>query len=162
VPYAQALRPGAAYSAADLARDFGAVIDRLQPTWVLAPTPLDEHADHRATGTLAVRAMAQLGEPERVRFWIVHGGIAWPWPRGLAPDEALVPPARASALPWQDFALLPAERTRKEAAVRVYATQMRVMSSFMLAFVKRNEIYSAAGLPAPPVSAPAAQKTPQK
>jgi LmbE family N-acetylglucosaminyl deacetylase len=159
VPYADALRPGAAYTAAQLTRDLRTVIDRMQPTWVLAPTPLDEHEDHRAVGVLVTRSMAALGQSERVRFWIVHGGIAWPWPRGLAPDEALLPPPRARALPWQDLALLPAERTQKEAAVRVYETQLRVMSAFMLAFVKRNEIYSSAGLPAAPLSAPTAHKT---
>jgi LmbE family N-acetylglucosaminyl deacetylase len=153
VPYTQALRPGAAYTAGDLTRDLRAVFDRLQPTWVLAPTPLDEHEDHRATGVLVIRTMAALGQADRVHFWIVHGGIAWPWPRGLHPEEALLPPARARALPWQDFLLLPAERTQKEGAIRAYQTQMRVMSSFMLSFVKRNEIYSSAGSVTPSVSA---------
>ena len=57
VPYAEAYRPGAAYTGANLERDLRAVVDRVQPTWLLAPTPLDEHADHRATGELVMRAM---------------------------------------------------------------------------------------------------------
>jgi len=146
VPYAQAYRPGAAYTGANLEGDLRAVIERVQPTWLLAPTPLDEHADHRATGELVMRAMRARARLDRVRYWIVHGGIAWPWPRGLHPQEALVPPRRARALPWQDFALEPEERTKKEGAIRVYETQMRLTASFMLAFVKRNEIYSSAPL----------------
>jgi hypothetical protein len=79
-----------------------------------------------------------------VRYWIVHGGIGWPWPRGLHPEGTLVPPRRAGALPWQDFALSSAERDAKAGAIAVYETQLRLTSSFMLSFVKRNEIYSAA------------------
>jgi LmbE family N-acetylglucosaminyl deacetylase len=146
VPYGEAFLPGAAYTEANLKRDLRAVIDRVHPTWVLAPTPLDEHEDHRATGELVIRTMDALGQSDRVRYWIVHGGFEWPWPRGLHPEDALVPPQRARALPWQDFALLAQERAKKESAIRVYETQMRLTSSFMLAFVKRNEIYSSAPL----------------
>jgi LmbE family N-acetylglucosaminyl deacetylase len=148
VPYAQAFLPGAAYTGASLEQNLRALIERVQPTWVLAPTPLDEHEDHRATGEFVMRTMHGLGHLERVRYWIVHGGIGWPWPRGLHPQEALVPPSHARALPWQDFMLLPAERDQKATAIGLYETQMRLTSSFMLSFVKRNEIYSAAPLPA--------------
>jgi LmbE family N-acetylglucosaminyl deacetylase len=144
VPYAGAFLPGAAYTGENLERDLRAVITRLQPTWVLAPTPLDEHTDHRATGELVIRAMDALGQLDRVRYWIVHGGFAWPWPRGLHPEDALDPPRRARGQPWQYFALSPPERAAKAAAVRAYETQMRLTSSFMLSFVKRNEIYSSA------------------
>jgi LmbE family N-acetylglucosaminyl deacetylase len=150
VPYARAFLPGAAYTGASLEENLRAVIDRVQPTWVLAPTPLDVHEDHRATGMLVIRTMRGLGHLDRVRYWIVHGGIGWPWPRGLHPEEALVPPSHAGALPWQDFPLLPAERDRKASAIRIYETQMRLTSSFLLAFVKRNEIYSSAPLAAVP------------
>lgn len=156
VPYGEAFLPGAAYTGGNLERDLRAVIDRVQPTWVLAPTPLDEHEDHRATGELVIRAMRALGRLDRVRYWIVHGGFEWPWPRGLHMDAALVAPRRARALPWHDFALLPQERAEKASAVRVYKTQMRLTSSFMLSFVKRNEIYSSAPL----MSALPEQETP--
>ena len=55
VPYANALAPGAAYQGRNLARDLAAVLDRLRPTLVLAPTPLDAHPDHRAAGELVMR-----------------------------------------------------------------------------------------------------------
>jgi len=146
VPYPQAYLPGAAYTGTNLERDLRAVIERVQPTWVLAPTPLDAHEDHRATGELVIRTMESLGRAARVRYWIVHGGIGWPWPRGLHPQDALLPPRRARELPWRDFALTSAERDAKARAIGVYETQLRLTSSFMLSFVKRNEIYSAAPL----------------
>jgi LmbE family N-acetylglucosaminyl deacetylase len=144
VPYAQALRPGAAYTGENLERDLTTVIERVHPTWVLAPTPLDAHADHRATGELVIRALAPLRQLDRARYWIVHAGVGWPWPPGLHPQDALVPPRRARALSWEELALSPAERATKERAIRVYATQLALISSFMLSFVKRNEIYASA------------------
>jgi len=157
VPYAAALRPGAAYTGADLERDLRFVIDRVQPTWVLAPTLLDEHTDHRATGELVMRILDERGQLNRVRYWIVHGGFAWPWPRGVHPQAALDPPRSARLLPWQYFALSAQERDAKADAIRVYETQMRLTSSFMLSFVKRNEIYSPGLRASLPGSAPAAR-----
>jgi len=146
VPYRQALSEGAAYTGRNLERDLAAVIARVKPTWMLAPSPLDEHDDHRATGELVMRVLGTPAQALRVRYWIVHGGFEWPRPRGLHPDAPLVPPRRARELPWISFALTNDERTLKESAIRLYQTQMRLTASFMLSFVKRNEIYSAAPL----------------
>ena len=157
VPYAAALRPGAAYTGADLQRDLRSVIERVQPTWVLAPTPLDEHADHRATGELVIRTMDALGQLDRVRYWIVHGGFAWPWPRGLNSAARLVAPRRARALPWHDFELTDEERAVKERALSLYGTQLQLTASFMLSFVKRNEIYSPVPRETPSPPAPPAR-----
>ena len=63
-----------------------------------------------------MRTMSRSGSSGACAFWIVHGGIAWPWPRGLHPEEALVPPARLRALPWQDFDLR--RRSGREGAGR--------------------------------------------
>jgi LmbE family N-acetylglucosaminyl deacetylase len=146
VPYLQALAQGAPYTGRNLKRDLTAVIERVNPTWILSPSPLDEHEDHRATGELVMRVMAALQRSARVRYWIVHGGLGWPRPRGLHPDAPLMPPRRARELPWISFALTSAEQSLKESAIRRYQTQMRLTASFMLAFVKQNEIYSAAPL----------------
>ena len=143
VPYAQALAVGSAYTGHNLERDFRAVIGRVNPTWILAPSPLDEHEDHRATGELVMRVLASMKEPVAARYWIVHGGFEWPWPRGLHADAPLLPPRRARALPWVSLPLSGAQRSVKESAIRTYASQMLLTSSFMLSFVKRNEIYSA-------------------
>jgi LmbE family N-acetylglucosaminyl deacetylase len=146
VPYKQAWALGAVYNGRDLERDLRGVIDRVHPTWILAPTPLDAHADHQATGERVIRIMRSLGELGHVRYWIVHGGFAWPWPRGLHPQSTLMAPRRARALPWQDFTLSAQERVVKERALMLYDTQLQLTSSFMLSFVKQNEIYSAAPL----------------
>src|ERR1700685_2677369 len=49
VPYAAALFPGHAYTGVNLEHDFAAVLARVRPNLILAPSPLDEHPDHSAT-----------------------------------------------------------------------------------------------------------------
>ncbi len=152
VPYAAALFPGDPYTGQSLERDFDAVLDRVHPTLVLAPSPEDGHPDHRASGILAIRALSHRNELAKGRYWIVHGGEGWPSPRGYYPDIPLNPPPRGKGLEPTAFVLTDEERTRKLQAVRAYRTQMEVMSSFLLAFVRTTELYSALPVPAPAVS----------
>jgi LmbE family N-acetylglucosaminyl deacetylase len=155
VPYEEALAPGAAYQGRNLERDLATVIERVQPTLVLAPTPLDAHPDHRAAGELVIRAMGARAQLPRVAWWIVHtshhlpGARRWPAPRGLHAELGLTPP-RHAALDWQAWELSDGERRGKERAVHAHRTQMEVMAPFLLAFVRRNELYAGEPLPAEP------------
>jgi LmbE family N-acetylglucosaminyl deacetylase len=147
VPYATALSPGHAYTGQNLERDFESVLDRVHPTLVLAPSPRDSHPDHRATGIVAIRAMARRNELSKMRYWIVHGGEFWPVPRGYEPDLELNPPPLGHGLSQTPFNLEPAEEQRKRLAISAYRTQMEVMSSFLLSFVRTNELYSINPMP---------------
>ena len=80
VPYSEALFPAHLYTGATLARDFDAVLERVHPTLILAPSLHDTHPDHRATGQLTLAALAGRSEAPQVRYWIVHGGEGWPSP----------------------------------------------------------------------------------
>lgn len=141
VPYPDALVPGHSYSGQNLEKDFEAVLDRVRPTLVLAPSPRDAHPDHRATGIVALRAMARRNQLSHVRYWIVHGGEFWPTPRGLEPDLEMNAPPLAHGLSQLAFNLEPGEKLRKREAISSYRTQMEVMSSFLLSFVRANEVY---------------------
>ena len=142
VPYPTALYPGHAYTGESLERDFVAVLERVQPTLILAPTPLDRHPDHRAAGLLAQRLSGRLSQAPPVRYWIVHGGEGWPSPRDLLPGLPLTPAPLAASLAPVGFALAPAEEDAKLIALRAYQTQMRVMAPFLLSFVRSNELFS--------------------
>lgn len=142
VPYAAALYPGHAYTGESLERDFAAVLERVQPTLILAPTPRDSHPDHRAAGLLAQRLSARLARSPPVRYWIVHGGEGWPGPRDLLPGVPLTAAPLAAPLAPVAFALEPAEEDAKLLALRAYQTQMRVMAPFLLSFVRTNELFS--------------------
>jgi LmbE family N-acetylglucosaminyl deacetylase len=149
VPYDNALSPGHPYTGRSLEHDFDSVLQRLKPTLVLAPSPRDAHSDHEAAGVLAMRAMSQRGELSRLRYWIVHGGETWPLPRGYHPSRQAYPSPRAKGLAAGAFELTPQEEERKLQALQSYQTQTKVMSSYLLAYVRLSELYSDTPMPPP-------------
>jgi LmbE family N-acetylglucosaminyl deacetylase len=142
VPYADALFPGHPYTGENLERDFAAVLDHVQPTLILAPSPADTHPDHEASGLLAINALTRRGELSKARFWIVHGGEGWPRPRGYMPNIPLNKPLVSGAPTAAPFVLTDEEVAQKFRAVNAYHTQMQVMAPFLLAFVRTSELYS--------------------
>lgn len=157
VPYADAFAAGHPYTGESLERDFARVLDRVRPTLVLAPSPQDAHSDHRAAGIVTLQVLSRRDELDAARFWIVHGGHDWPSPRGLHMKLPLVEPPRGRGLGLAPFHLDSLEEAAKLKAVRQYHTQMSVMSSFLLSFVRANELYSSLPV-AQPVPPPAANQ----
>lgn len=145
VPYAQALFPGHAYTGQALERDLAVVLERVRPTLILAPSPLDSHSDHSAAGLLALATSASAAPGATVRYWIVHGGEGWPNPRGLLAGVPLTPAPLGARLDARPFWLTPDEEDQKLAAVKVYETQLRVMEAFLLSFVRTTELFSVRG-----------------
>lgn len=155
VPYPDALFPGHPYSGESLECDFVAVLDRIRPTLILAPSLQDTHPDHRASGLLVLRVLTHRGELSKSLYWMVHGGEGWPGPRMYMPAIPLTSPTTGAGLPWSAFALTDKEETQKHAAVLAYQTQLQVMSPFLLSFVRTTELYS----PIPTLSNSAAGQT---
>lgn len=149
VPYADTVAAGHPYTGESLERDFARVVDKARPTLVLAPSPEDAHSDHRAAGILTLQVLSRRHQLAAARFWIVHGGGGWPHPRGLRPDLPLPKPPRGRGLGLVAFDLDRLEEADKEEAVRQYQTQMRVMASFLLSFVRTDELYSSLPVPLP-------------
>ena len=149
VPYEVALSSGHPYTGASLEHDFDSLLQRLKPSLVLVPSPRDAHPDHQASGVLAIRAMSRRGELGKLRYWIVHGGETWPLPRGYHPPRAAYPSPRAKGLSPGAFLLTQAEEDRKHAALLCYRTQMRVMSSYLLSYVRTTELFSETPMPPP-------------
>jgi LmbE family N-acetylglucosaminyl deacetylase len=147
VPYEQALFPGHPYTGQSLEKDFAAVLERVHPTLILAPSPEDSHPDHRASGLLSMRVLKQRGALSSVRYWIVHGEEGWPSPRGLYEGLPLTPPRGAEELAAISLPLTAQEESRKLEAIAAHRTQMQVMSPFLLAFVRTDETYFLRGAP---------------
>jgi LmbE family N-acetylglucosaminyl deacetylase len=156
VPYPGTVGAGHPYTGQSLERDFARVLDLVRPSLVLAPSPEDAHPDHRAAGILTLQVLSRRHELAAARFWIVHGGTDWPRPRRLRMQLPLSQPPRGRGLGLVAFTLEPREEAAKLAAVRQYHTQLRVMSSFLLAFVRTDELYSSLPVPLPRIAAPAA------
>ncbi|HEY4210849.1 MAG TPA: PIG-L family deacetylase [Steroidobacteraceae bacterium] len=148
VPYDKALSPRAPYTGESLERDFEKVLDRVRPTLVLAPSPRDSHTDHQAAGILTMRALSHRKELPNVRYWIVHGGELWPLPRGYHPTLTQTTPPRGKGLDLMPFQLTTTEEGNKVAALHEYQTQMTVMSSYLLSFVRKTELFSPTPMPA--------------
>lgn len=149
VPYPDTAAAGHPYTGESLEHDFARVLDRVRPTLVLAPSPEDAHPDHRAAGILTLQVLSRRHELAAARFWIVHSGRDWPRPRGLRMKRPLSEPPRGRGLGLVAFDLDPLEEADKLRAVRQYRTQMRVMSSFLLSFVRTDELYSSLPVPLP-------------
>ncbi len=149
VPYPGTLSPGAAYTGENLERDLEKLLEETRPTVVLAPSPLDAHPDHRATGDLTLRVLGKRKELGKARFWIVHGGLEWPLPKGLHKNLPLEPPPRGRGLPWQRVNLSPEQIEAKLQAARAHHSQMLILGRFMEAFVRQNELLSPLPLPEP-------------
>ncbi|WP_243455338.1 PIG-L family deacetylase [Meiothermus sp. CFH 77666] len=149
VPYPGTLSPGALYTGENLERDLEKLLDETQPTAVLAPSPLDAHPDHRTTGDLALRLLGKRKELHKARFWIVHGGLEWPLPKGVHKDLPLEPPPRGRGLPWQRVVLTPEQMERKLEAARAHHSQIIIIGRFMEAFIRQNELLSPVPLPEP-------------
>lgn len=147
VVYEDAVDPGADYDGEDLERDFRQVLDKVNPTLVLAPSPQDTHPDHRGTGILALRAMSARNQMDRIRFWIVHGGRGWPRPRDYIPDLPQTIAPRGLGMRWEYFRLDASARAAKLAALRAHRTQMAVMGRVMESHVRSNELYSSTPMP---------------
>ncbi|HET9390403.1 MAG TPA: PIG-L family deacetylase [Steroidobacteraceae bacterium] len=147
VPYRAALFPGHPYTGQSLEEDFTTVLERTQPTLILAPSPRDSHPDHRATGIITIRVLSHRHELTRARYWIVHGGEDWPRPKGFEPGLALTPAPLDAGLSPAPFPLDSGEEQRKLFAIRAYHTQMKVTSTNLLSFVRRNELFSSRPVP---------------
>ncbi len=122
--------------------DLNRVLDSVQPDLVLAPAPQDVHPDHLTLSSLAVRLLSARQQAGELRFWVVHGGLEWPLPKGLHPSLSLTLPPLTATLFWTRVDLTAQQVGRKVRAIDVYRSQTRVMSRFLHSFVRANELLS--------------------
>ncbi|AWN23874.1 hypothetical protein DKM44_12085 [Deinococcus irradiatisoli] len=149
VPYAGTLAPGRPYTGQELDRQLAAVYDRVKPDTVLAPSVQDGHPDHRTAAYLASRLASQRGE--KLYYYLVHGGLEWPLPKGRHDALPLAPPRPTSqGLTWSRYPVTDEQRARQVEAIKAYRSQLMVLGRFMWAFVRQNELL----LPAPAEGSP--------
>ncbi|WP_243029204.1 PIG-L deacetylase family protein [Thermus albus] len=140
--YPGTLSPGAPYTGEAWEDDMRRILDRVKPDLVVAPAPEDAHVDHRATAYMALRLLGERGWLSRLRFYIVHGGLEWPLPKGLHPGLYLEPPPRGRGLSWRRLDLSPEEEALKLQALKAHRSQMELLGRFMEAFVRKNELFA--------------------
>jgi LmbE family N-acetylglucosaminyl deacetylase len=144
--YARAFHPGAPYSGSVLLQDLRDILRAYRPDLIVAPHPLDEHDDHRALSafvSLAVE-MEQAEEPAfhpQILGYLVHYGL-YPQPMGLRPGLSISPPRRLESIgEWVRWDLSAQEMMVKYRAIRAYRSQMRILASYLSAFVRQDELF---------------------
>jgi LmbE family N-acetylglucosaminyl deacetylase len=141
VPYGEAMSFGQSVTGRNVERDLHRVFAEFRPTIVFAPHASDIHPDHAQTGELTAKLLAQRGQLHSLHRYVIHAHGHYPSPRGLHRELPLDPPAALAALPWNDFPLTPAEQDGKLRALKVHATQWKVMAPYLESFVRRNELF---------------------
>jgi LmbE family N-acetylglucosaminyl deacetylase len=138
----RAVTPGSAYEGRLLERDLAWIVDRVDPTIVLAPSPRDAHPDHRGAGLMSMRVMSERGGLDRVHYWIVHGGHAWPAPRALRPELPQTIPPRGRGMDWEFVALDEQALAAKRRALEAHLSPRRAMGRVMDSHVRATELFA--------------------
>ncbi len=141
VPYANAYRPGAAYKGQEILADLEAILGEFRPTQVFLSHPADHNPDHLALYTFTRVALWDLGLTPELYSFLVHTPH-WPTPRGLAPTDALAPPADlAGQEAWWTLPLSQDEVSRKQAALQAHRTQYDSNARYLSSFLRANELF---------------------
>jgi LmbE family N-acetylglucosaminyl deacetylase len=150
VPYIESGTYKVAYCGSELLNILRDTLNRIQPHWVITPLLLDQHPDHWATaafGTLAVMACqtenrAWASQSTQLGY-LVHW-TGWPLPLGYRPEMRQEVPAALQTYPaiqWHEFRYESEIVEAKRAALLSYDSQVELIKPFLLAFVRKTEIF---------------------
>ncbi len=142
VPYADALRPGAAYKGEEIIKDLEGVLREFKPTRIFVSHPADHHPDHRALYLFTRVALWELESEMKPELWpyLVHFK-GWPRPLTYQPDIELTPPPYfADEIAWHSFPLTPGQVGTKRLALLAHASEIRATPG-LIAFVRPNELF---------------------
>jgi len=148
-PYQGTLHPRIAYTGENEFQAIYEAIRSIRPAILVLPHPNDVHPDHWAMAAFADAAIERLRQEghafvsEMARLsYLVHWGD-WPLPFGYHPEMPLLPPWEFQGLgtAWYREALTASTVRAKADAIRLYRTQMAVMSDRLYAFARRNELF---------------------
>jgi LmbE family N-acetylglucosaminyl deacetylase len=143
VPYPNAFRPGAAYKGEEILRDLETILRRFQPTKLFVSHPADDHPDHKALYLFARVALWDLGDVAKPVLYpyMVHRWH-WPAPQGFHPDAMLAPPKLSQEnVPWQSCRLKHDQIECKHAALLKHRSQYDASATYLLSFVRANELF---------------------
>jgi LmbE family N-acetylglucosaminyl deacetylase len=138
---------GARYRGVDIRRELERILIEYRPTLVTLPHPEDLHPDHCSTYIFAREALDAAAALDRalaprVLHYLVHTD-GWPPDASAAADTALEPPPDFPPREgeWRTLKLSDAEAAGKRRALDAYASQALVMSRFLRAFGRTNELF---------------------
>ncbi len=120
------------------------IISDFKPTIVICPPATDLNPDHRATGLFVQAALFDLKNSIKPKIfeYFMHAQD-WPQPTKYAPNDYMGKPRYINNLSGQWFVryLSQSEEEKKKEAILAHKSQVKSAPNFMLAFVRRNEIF---------------------
>ena len=150
VPYiTDVVEPSAPYVGARLLQLLIRLLTQIRPRLVVMPTTFDQHPDHWMTNVFATAAVrewetqAGLAEPLERWGYLVHWN-AWPLPVAYRPHLPTEPPEnlrQPTGLKWVELSVDTRQAEQKRQALMAYESQVELIKPFMLAFVRRSEIF---------------------
>lgn len=147
-PYPDSLSPGAPHSGQQVVIGLLRVLAETRPTAVFTTASFDIHRDHWGTCgfvSLAVEEYAREHHTSIPLYGFLIHRHGWPAPQGYHPHHPLEPPAAWTRTPdvhWWRLELTAEQVRTKRGCLSDYHTQDAAHSSELLAFVRRNELFS--------------------
>ena len=150
VPYPLSYRPGALYCGQNVLEDLERLLRQDRPTIIVTHHPADSHRDHWAASAFVATALEQLtledaswAKTARVWAYLVHHSM-WPLPEAYTPDLSLTPPRDLLGLgpAWAQYPIGQADEDAKRLAILAYRSQVELLRTYMLSFVRRNELFA--------------------
>jgi LmbE family N-acetylglucosaminyl deacetylase len=147
-PYPVTYNPDANYSGESYLADLVSIIGEYRPDLIVYPDPQDIHPDHWGLSVFTRAALAQVEQAQptyrpAAYSYLVHRPD-FPQPKGLHPDQSLLPPSRFFAInpSWFSLDLPLADEILKGTAVLEYRSQLSLLHTLLLSFVRRNELFT--------------------
>ncbi|MFA5271526.1 MAG: PIG-L family deacetylase [Candidatus Omnitrophota bacterium] len=146
VPYKNALSPGALYIGESVLSDIKKVLNDFKPTIVFTSSPKDTNPDHRSLYVFVNTALFELKDkfiPREQYSYLVHK-VGWPKAKKYLPSFELDPPPEygTANVIWNKVPLSEDEVKNKYKALLLYKSQLSMGSSYLLSFVRANELLS--------------------
>jgi len=146
-PASEQMIRGVRYRGADIRRELEQILVDYRPTLVTLPHPEDLHPEHCSSYIFGREALDVVAARDRtlqprVLHYLVHYD-RWPPESEANPDTALQPPAGFPPREgdWRTLTLTADEVAGKRRALEQYASQALVMSTFLQAFGRTNELF---------------------
>lgn len=145
VPYTMARSFKAPFIGESILKDLESVILDFKPTKIFVSHPADTNRDHRALYLFTRVALWNLehkmSRPE-IYPYIIHV-VGWPSPRGYHSSQVLNVPFELSKndIHWYTVPLQESEIKRKYDAVNKYVSQVKYAPSYLVSFVRANELF---------------------
>ncbi|EIV99644.1 PIG-L deacetylase family protein [Thermoanaerobacter siderophilus] len=142
-PYDTVYKPGIPYTGQNLVNELTEIIKDFKPTDIYYPLADDMHPDHWAVSNFVRYTITAVNINVREHMFLVHHP-QWPVPWMAEKNRPMLPPVdmKDSNTEWQSFDLTPKEIDLKQVAIKQYRTQIDVMEPFLMAFVRKTELFA--------------------